>query len=57
VDLLPPLPATPERAQQELDFQLALGVALVPTRGSAPPEVEQTSRRVRALCAQVDDTP
>jgi predicted ATPase len=57
VDLLQTLPATPERAQQELDFQLALGLALIPTRGSAAPEVEQTYSRARALCAQVGDTP
>jgi predicted ATPase len=57
VDLLQTLPATPERAQQELDFQLALGLALIPTRGSAAPEVEQTYSRARTLCAQVGDTP
>jgi predicted ATPase len=57
VDLLQTLPDTPERAQQELDLQLALGLALVPTRGSASLEVEQTYSRVRVLCAQVGDTP
>jgi predicted ATPase/DNA-binding winged helix-turn-helix (wHTH) protein len=57
VDLLQTLPDTPERAQQELDLQLALGLALVPTRGSASLEVEQTYSRVRALCARIGDTP
>jgi predicted ATPase/DNA-binding winged helix-turn-helix (wHTH) protein len=57
VELLQTLPDTPERAQQELDLQLALGLALTPTRGSAAPEVEQAYARVRALCAQVGDTP
>ena len=54
--LLAQLPETPERAQQELDLQLALGSALLPTRGSAP-EVEQTYARARVLCAQIGETP
>jgi class 3 adenylate cyclase/tetratricopeptide (TPR) repeat protein len=55
--LLAPLPETPARAQQELDLQLALGPALVATKGPATPEVEQTYARARALCQQVGDTP
>ena len=55
--LLQDLPATPEHLQQELALQLALGPALVATRGTAAPEVEQTYVRARALCAQVGETP
>ena len=55
--LLTTLPETPARAQQELDLQLTLGLALSATRGFAAPEVEQTYTRARALCAQVGETP
>jgi predicted ATPase len=57
VALLQTLPDTPARAQQELDLQLALGLAFIATKGSAAPEVQQTYARARALCAQVGDTP
>jgi predicted ATPase/class 3 adenylate cyclase len=55
--LLATLPETPVRAQQELDLQLALGPALIATKGLAAPEVEQTYAQARALCTQVGDTP
>jgi predicted ATPase len=55
--LLVVLPETPARAQQELDLQVALGPALVATKGFAAPEVEQTYARARALCTQVGETP
>ena len=55
--LLAQLPETPERAQQELDLQLALGAALIPIKGLAAPEVEQTYARARALCEQIGETP
>jgi predicted ATPase len=57
LELLATLPETPARAQQELDLQIALGPALVATKGGAAPEVEQTYARARALCAQIGDTP
>ena len=57
LDQLATLPETPARAQQELDLQLALGSALIATKGPATPEVEQTYARARALCQQVGDTP
>ena len=53
LDLLATLPATPVRAQQEIDLQIALGPALMVTRGWAAPEVEQTYARARALCTQL----
>jgi predicted ATPase/class 3 adenylate cyclase len=55
--LLAMLPETPARAQQELDLQLALGSALIATKGHTAPEVEQTYARARALCQQVGETP
>ena len=57
LELLATLPETPERAQQELDLQIALGPALMATKGYAAPEVEQTYARARALCQQVGETP
>ena len=55
--LLVTLPETPARAQQELDLQIALGPALMATKGTAASEVEQTYARARVLCAQVGETP
>jgi predicted ATPase len=55
--LLATLPETPARAQQELDLQIALGPALVATKGHGAPEVEQIYARARALCQQVGETP
>ena len=57
LELLVTLPETPGRVQRELNLQIALGPALVATKGSAAPEVEQTYARARALCAQVGETP
>ena len=57
LELLATLPDTPARAQQELDLQMALGPALMATKGYAAPEVEQTYARARELCAQVGETP
>jgi class 3 adenylate cyclase/predicted ATPase len=57
LELLATLPATPARAQQELDLQLALGEALRATKGQAALEVEQTYARARELCRQVGETP
>ena len=54
--LLSALPETPERAQRELDVQLALGPAFVATKGLAAMEVEQTYARARTLCEQVSET-
>ena len=55
--LLAMLPETRERAQQELGLQVALGPALMATKGQGAPEVEQTYARARELCQQVGDTP
>src|SRR5262245_9871041 len=57
LELLQTLPDTGERAQRELDLQLALGSALIFTKGGAAPEVEQTYARAQALCERIGDTP
>lgn len=57
LELLAMLPETPARAQQELNLLVALGPALIATKGRAAPEVEQTYSRARTLGAQVGDTP
>ena len=57
LELLKTLPDTPERAQQELTLQIALGVPLMATKGYAAPEVEQAYARARELCQQVGETP
>ena len=41
LELLKTLPDTPERTQQELTLQLALGLPLIATKGYAAPEVEK----------------
>jgi tetratricopeptide (TPR) repeat protein len=55
--LLQSLPDTPERAQQELALRLALGPALIATKGHNAPEVERTYTRARELCYQVPEGP
>ncbi len=57
LELLPHLPDTPERTQQELDFQTALGPALMAIKGFGHPEVEHAYARARELCQQVGETP
>jgi predicted ATPase/DNA-binding winged helix-turn-helix (wHTH) protein len=55
--LLPRLPATAERTTQELQVQMALGPALMATKGFADPDVARTYRRARELCQQLGETP
>ena len=55
--VLTTLRETPARLQQELDLQVALGPALLATKGHAAPDVERAYSRARELCAQVGDTP
>ena len=44
----------PERRQQELDLQLALGLALMAMKGYSAPEVGETLARARSLAEQID---
>ena len=57
LDLLTALPDGPDRAQQELDMQIAIGPALIATKGWQVPEARQAYTRARELCQQVKDTP
>ena len=57
LDLLKTLPDTIERTHQELDLQIALGPALMVTRGMASPETGRAYTRARELCEQVGETP
>ncbi|MEE8291639.1 MAG: adenylate cyclase, partial [Candidatus Tectomicrobia bacterium] len=57
LELLATLSETPERSQQKLDFQTALGPALMVTKGFGHPDVEHAYARARELCQQVGETP
>ncbi|HEV8718494.1 MAG TPA: adenylate/guanylate cyclase domain-containing protein [Candidatus Binatia bacterium] len=57
LELLQTLSDTPERAQQELTLQIAVGTPLMATKGFAAPEVERVYARALELCRQVGDTP
>jgi len=56
LETLKALPESPERAEHELALCLALGTALVPTKGYAAMEVEKAFARARELCARVGDS-
>ena len=51
------LPEAPERTQHALALHIALGAALIITKGQAAPEVEHAYTQARALCQQVGETP
>jgi predicted ATPase len=57
IELLTTLPETPEHTQQALTLHIALGAALLMTKGQAAPEVEQAYTQARALCLQLGETP
>lgn len=57
LELFKTLPDTPNRDQQELTLQIALGSALMATKGFVNPEVEHTYTRARELCQRVGETP
>jgi predicted ATPase len=57
LELLKILPDAPERAQQELTLQVALGGPLMATKGMAAREVEQAYVRALDLCRQTGETP
>jgi predicted ATPase len=54
LDALDGLPDGPGRQQQELDLQLALGLALMATKGYSSPQVGETYARARVLAEQID---
>jgi len=57
LQVLDPLPETPERAEQELLLLILLGPACIATKGYAAAEVEQLYLRARQLCHTLGDTP
>jgi class 3 adenylate cyclase/predicted ATPase len=57
LELLKALPDTPDRAQQELTLQIALGGPLIVTKGHASSEVGNAFARARELCRQIGETP
>jgi class 3 adenylate cyclase/DNA-binding winged helix-turn-helix (wHTH) protein/predicted ATPase len=57
IELLKTLPETPEHTQQALTLWIALGAALLMTKGHAAPEVEHVYTQARVLCQQVGETP
>jgi predicted ATPase len=57
LDLLKTLPDTPEHVRREFTLQIALGAALIATKGWAAPEVESVYTQARGLCQRVGETP
>jgi predicted ATPase len=57
LELLGTLSDTPDRAQQELGVQIALGQAWMAAKGQGVAEVERAYTRARELCQQVGETP
>jgi predicted ATPase len=57
IELLKTLPETPEHTQQALALHIALGAALLMTKGQAAPEVEHTYIEARMLCQRMGETP
>jgi predicted ATPase len=57
LEILTALPATHERASQELALHLTLGPALMHTRGPAAPETERVYVRACELGRQAEDRP
>jgi predicted ATPase len=57
LDLLRGQPQTPERAEQEVALQVALGGPLMAVKGRGAPEVEHAYTRAQDLCEQLGDTP
>jgi class 3 adenylate cyclase/tetratricopeptide (TPR) repeat protein len=57
LEVLQTLPDTPERIQQELELQLALGPPLLMLKGHTAPEVEHAYARAYELAQQLGETP
>jgi len=57
LDLLQVEPDTPQRAEQEVALQVALGGPLMAMKGRGAPEVEQVYTRAQALCQRIGDPP
>jgi len=57
LDLIESMSENPERIQQELELQLALGIPLAATKGFGAPEVGRLWDRTRELCQLVGESP
>ena len=57
LEVLRTLPDTPERGEQEIGLQIALGVPLIATRGYGAPEVEEVYTRAREVSRGIGETP
>lgn len=57
LELISRLPETPQHLQQELMLRIALGTALMVSRGFACEEAENNFARAWKLCQQIDDSP
>ena len=57
IALLQTLPETPAHTQHALTLHIALGSALLVTKGQAAPEVEHAYSQAYALCQRVGETP
>ncbi|MGE0825075.1 MAG: AAA family ATPase [Candidatus Binatia bacterium] len=57
LELLPCLPRTPERDEEELALLFALAGPLLATKGYTAPEFEATFSRASELCRDLRDTP
>jgi predicted ATPase len=55
--VLATLPDTTDRLQHELDLPVALGPALIATKGPASPETEHTFARAWELCQRLGESP
>jgi predicted ATPase len=56
-ELLDTLPEGPERLQEELALQLAIGTPLIATQGFASPEVGEVYARAREICQLAGEAP
>lgn len=57
LQLVSEMPAGDERDQAELEFQIALGPAMMAVKGYAAPAVEATYQRAQDLCERMGDAP
>ena len=57
LELLLPMPHSPQRAERELALLLALGAPIAVTKGWDSPEVEMVYGRARELCQEAGETP
>ncbi|MBI2468969.1 MAG: AAA family ATPase, partial [Candidatus Rokubacteria bacterium] len=57
LDLLQTEPDTPQRAEQEVALQIALGGPLMAMKGRGAPEVERVYTRAQELCQRIGESP